>query len=87
MADNFASFAPGLDSPFAGAFAVTPSDTADMAIASRGIYVGGAGNIKVDMVGVGTVTFTAVPVGSTLNVRAKRIYATGTTATLLVGLY
>lgn len=70
------------------AFAITPADGADLApFATRGIYVGGAGDVKVDMVENGTVTFKAVPVGTLLAVQAKRVYATGTTATLLIALF
>lgn len=87
MVDNFASYGDGLDAPAHSAFAVTPSDTVDLAIATRAIYVGAAGDIKVDMVGAGTVTFSAVPTGSVLPARVKRIYATGTTATTLIGVY
>jgi hypothetical protein len=34
-----------------------------------------------------SVTLKAVPVGTMLPVRVRQIYATGTTATLLIGLY
>ncbi len=73
----------------ARAAVVIPADGADLPnAATRGIYVGGAGNVKVDLVTGGTgITFTAVPVGTVLAVQAKRVYATGTTATLMVALY
>jgi hypothetical protein len=87
MVDNFATYGDGLDAPAHSAFAVTPSDTADLAIDTRAIYVGVSGNITVNMVGSGTVTFTGVPQGTILPIRASRIYATGTTATTLVGMY
>lgn len=68
------------------------SDTVDLTIQPYAIYVGGAGDIKVDMVSqhqgsVDAVTFKAVPVGTILPIRPKRLYSTGTTATLLIGLY
>ena len=50
----------------------------------RGIYVGVGGDIKVTTVDGDTVTFVAVPQGVILPVRAKRIFATGTTAASLV---
>ena len=87
MADPFASSTPGLSSPGANAFAITGNDSADMTNATRGIYVGGAGDVKITMVGGGTVTFVAVPAGAFLPVRAARVFATGTTATSMVGLY
>lgn len=67
---------------------VTPSDGVDLADGpTKGIWVGGAGAIKVDMMDGDTVTFSAVPVGTILPIRAKRIYATGTAATLMLALY
>lgn len=87
MADPFVNAASGLTSPGANAFAITGNDSTDLTNATRGIYVGGAGDVKVTMVGSGTVTFAAVPAGSTLPVRAARVFATGTTATNLIGLY
>ena len=66
--------------------AITTSDSSTIA-PTVGIYVGGAGNVKVDLVDGGTVTFSAVPVGTILPIQATRVYATGTTATLMVALY
>jgi hypothetical protein len=67
-----------------GAGAITTSDTVDQFW--TGIYVGGAGNVSVVMEDGSTVTFTAPPVGTILPIRVKRVRATGTTATLLIGL-
>ena len=86
-ADKFATYRPGLTSPAQDAFAITPHDTNDLANFSRAIWVGGTGDVKVDMVGSGTVTFTTVPAGYMLAVRVSRVYATGTTATALVAIY
>jgi hypothetical protein len=72
----------------ANALTITGNDTTDLAHAVNAIYVGGAGSVKVDMAGSGTaITFTGVPVGTTLYISAKRVYLTGTTATNLIGLY
>jgi len=76
--------------PPVNAFAITPNDGANLSSSVRGIFVGGAGTIKVDMVGTGTaVTFTVGTnaVGFILPIQVKKVYATGTTATGLVGLY
>ena len=69
------------------AFAVAPDDAAELAYATRALYIGGAGALKVDMLGGETVTFATVPAGSMLAIRVKKVYATGTTATSLIGLY
>lgn len=73
--------------PAHDAVAITPSDSVDLTAVTRGIYVGAAGNVKVDMLGSGTVTFTSVQVGTVLPVRATRVYSTGTTATGLIALW
>lgn len=87
MTDPFEKFTSGLDSPAKNGVAITPHDTNDLTNATRGIYVGGAGDVKVDMVGTGTVTFSNAVAGSVLPIRAARVYDTGTTATLLIGLF
>jgi hypothetical protein len=67
---------------------VTTDDANDLpALACFGLYVGGTGDVKVDMVGSGTVTFKAVPAGTHLHIQARRVYLTGTTATLIVALF
>lgn len=69
------------------AFAITPNDGADLATNTRGIYVGGTGNLAVILEDdTSVVTFMAVPVGSLLPIRVKRVNSTGTTATNLIGL-
>jgi hypothetical protein len=87
MADNFENYNSGLDSPALNAEAVTPSDSVSLTNDSRGLFVGGAGNISVLMSGGTTVTFTGVVAGSVLPIRANRINATSTTATNMVSLY
>jgi hypothetical protein len=67
-------------------FSVTPSNTVLFGYEIAGIYVGGAGNITVIKRNGLTVLFTAVPQGSILPVCCVGVNATGTTATLLVGL-
>jgi len=86
--DNTMSWCqPGLDSPASSGVAVTPDNSNDLAYVTRGVYVGGSGDLKVDLAASGTVTFTAVQAGTLLPVRAKRVYATGTTATLIIALW
>lgn len=68
------------------AAAVTPNDSTDIR-PTRGLYVGGAGNIKVDMALGNVVTFTGVLAGSILPVQVVKVYSTDTTATNIVALY
>ena len=74
-------------SPASSAFAITPSNTEDLVRVTRGIYVGVTGNVKVDMFSGDTVTFLGMSAGVIHPIRAKRVYATGTTATSIVGVY
>jgi hypothetical protein len=73
--------------PADGAAAVTPNDSADLSFVARALYVGGAGNIKIDTPNGDTVTLYGATAGSVLPVRANRVYSTGTTATNIVALY
>jgi S1-C subfamily serine protease len=68
------------------AVAVTTSDSTVIA-RTRGIYVGGAGNIAVTMADGGDVTFTAIGVGTIHQIGVVKIKATGTTATNILALY
>jgi len=63
------------------ASAVTPSDTTEAF--GVAIYVGGAGNVVLKTEAGQTVTFTAVPAGSTIVQRFTNVMA-ATTATNLV---
>lgn len=73
--------------PAGFAAAITPSDSTNFE-ECRSIYVGVGGDVVVVLPGSGgAVTFTAVPSGAILPVRAKRVNSTSTTATNLVALY
>jgi len=74
---------------FSNSITITPNDSTDLTHATTAIYVGGAGDLKVNLAGGSgnPVTFKAVPVGTTLMINATRVFATGTAATNLVGLY
>lgn len=87
MADDFAGAGDDLLGPAEYAAAVTPSDTANLPTSSKRLWVGGAGNVKLVTVGGSTVTYTAVPAGTYLQVRAQQVFATLTTATNIVAEY
>ena len=73
---------------YRAAVAVVPSDVTNFTRGvCQGIYVGGAGNMTAVMEDGTVATFTAVSVGSILPIRAVRVNATLTTATLMVALY
>ncbi len=83
---NLAQSAHGSDPAYYAA-AITASDSVDLANPVRAIYIGGAGNVVITTVAGNDVTFSGLPAGMILPVRAKRVKATGTTATGLVGLW
>jgi hypothetical protein len=75
------------------AAAVTPSDTARIADVSGGVnngcvlYVGGAGNLKVETIGGDEVTFVGINTGAFLPVQVVKVFATGTSATNILALW
>jgi hypothetical protein len=74
-----------------GGAAVTPNDGTDLGSVSYGLWIGGAGTLKVDCASgkagtPGRSTFaTTVPVGF-FPFKVIRVYATGTTATGITAL-
>lgn len=70
------------------AAAVTPSDSVNLNPGCVALYVGTGGNISVlPTMGDVAVTLTGVGDGSVIPIKAKRINATGTTASNIVALY
>ena len=71
---------PGTDG-----FAVTPSDTVNFTTNARSLYVGVAGDVAV-VTPAGTVLLHKnVPAGAILPISAKRVSATNTTASSILG--
>lgn len=88
MADAVDVTRGGIGEPAVYAVAVTPSDNDDLANVSRALYVGGAGNVNVHMLGSRTaVVFSGVPAGTILPIRVRRVLSTSTTATQILNLY
>lgn len=77
----------GSGGPANHAAAASLSDTVDVDTITSGLYVGGAGNVKVTMEGNEDVTFSSVLAGTILPIRVKRVWSTGTTATFIVILW
>jgi hypothetical protein len=72
--------------PATGGAAVVPHDTNFLAQASRGLWVGGAGNLVLTLLDGSEITLSNVPAGSLLPLRVCRVKTTST-ATLIVALY
>lgn len=78
----------GQSAPATSAVAVTPDDDNDLARApTRGLWVGGAGNVEVVTVDGQTVVFSGVAAGTLLPISVNRVKDGSTTATLILALY
>lgn len=86
MADDFDGYETGLTTPAVNAADIIPSDAVPLPFATRAIYVGTAGNVRVQFVSGDLVTLTNVQAGAFYPVRVALVMATGTTAGGLVGL-
>ena len=86
MFDEFEGHSTSLTSPATRAEVVVPNDTEDLGHATRGLYVGNAGNIRVKMVSGDVVTLENVQSGVTYPLRVAQVLASGTTASGLIGL-
>ena len=82
-----ARYGSGLSDPAYFARAVTPGTTALADGVTRGLYVGGAGNVNVTMGDGNDVLFTGVAAGTVLPIRVSHVLATSTTATTITALY
>jgi hypothetical protein len=71
----------------ASAFAITPSDTVDLTYLTRAIFVGVGGNLAVILNDdTAAVTLVGVVAGGFYPLAVKRVMATNTTATTMIGL-
>jgi len=77
---------PRASDPAHNAAVVTPSDNKDLTAASTAIFIGGAGNLRVTMLGGAILTFTGLPVGWH-PIRVTRVWGTNTTATNIVAVW
>lgn len=87
MPDPYEGVGSDLLGPAADAAAVTPSDTLLLDNYCKRLWIGGAGSVKLTTVNGDTVTYTGVPAGTYLQVRASQVFATGTTATNIIAEY
>lgn len=83
---DFKNRTPGLSSPARNAAAVTPSDESDLAVDSRALIVGVAGDVKVTMMGGDVVTLPLLA-GVIYPLQVRQVHATGTTATGITALW
>ena len=87
MADRFDTQIDTLSQPAREAFAITPHATNEVDPLPKALFVGTGGNITLRAADGGAdVIFKNVASGQILDVRARFVRASGTTATDIVGL-
>lgn len=85
--DLIPAHSPGNTDPARTSFAISPSDSQELAVLPRAVYVGTGGNLTLRLIDdAQDVVFRNVPSGQILDLRARFIRASGTTAADLVGL-
>lgn len=76
-----------VSSPSRNPFTITPSDSTELTVIPKGIYVGTGGTVVLlGDTATANATFVNVQSGQIIPVRVRKVFATGTTATNLVGL-
>jgi hypothetical protein len=85
--DKFSDYPTNLTAPGRDASAVVPNDLNDLAVTPRALFVGQGGAVTLRMAGGQDVTFQNVQGGTILPVRARRVMATGTTASAMIALW
>lgn len=86
MQDAFSDHSVGLTAPASHSEAVTPNDNTDLIQATRALYVGQTGNVRVRTISGQEVTFANLQGGVFYPIRIQRVFATGTTASDIIGL-
>ncbi len=75
-----------IEAPITAARAVTPSDTTVFTQIPRGLWIGGAGNVAVLLIGdTSPVTFFGVSGG--ISLACQKVMLTNTTATNILAVY
>lgn len=85
--DPFDEFQTGLTSPITNGFDIAPDDSSDLVTLPRAVMVTGGGDISAVLKDGGTVTLPGLSPGVLYPIRPRRIFATGTSATGIKGLY
>ena len=85
MADNY--FNDSVITPSSEFADITPSDSAYLTDIPKSLYVGTGGSLVAIYAAGDAVTFANVPSGTVLPIRPRRVNATSTTATGIVGIY
>lgn len=86
--DKYKEFPKSPVTPGRKAVAVVPSDSVDLLVYAKRLYIGVAGDVSVLAVGdTVAVVYKAHPVGYFDAVQVRRVNSTATTATNIVAIY
>lgn len=90
--NNFSQTDQSVVAPYTRAVAITPNDTTDLAEVTRGLNVhkgtgGATTDVAVIMAGDSSAVTLTIECGYIVPLRVRRVLATGTDATRVVGLY
>lgn len=77
----------GVTAPAQGSVTVSTSDTAVISPMCKGLYVGVGGNVKIRMPDGSTPTYTGMLVGVLYPFQFDMVFATGTSASSIVGVW
>lgn len=87
MADTYQDISGGgRGEPATHVFTISPDDVSDLPYLPRAIWVGVGGSITLMSVGGTIGVITGIVAGTIVPVRARKVYATGTSAAGLVAL-
>lgn len=86
MSDRYHTAGYSLEAPAAGLVAITPNDDGDIDARIRGLNVAASGTVRVTAID-GTIGTVYVIAGIVFPIRVRRVWATGTSATGIIGLY
>ncbi len=84
--DEFSNLTPDLTSPATAIEEIIPDDQAELSAVTRAINVSGPGLVRMVTID-GFVGDVFIAAGVAFPIRARRVLATGTTATGIRGLY
>lgn len=85
MSSSYLSFSDSEYAPSRAPYAIVPSDSTELALLPKGIYVGTGGDVTLRGINADAdVTYKNLPDASYIAVRAHYVRATGTTASDLI---
>ncbi len=86
MQDRYDGYSSSFAGPAGHGFAIVPSDAADLPEITRALYVGMGGSLAIVLQSGAELTLQGVAAGTLLPLRVRRLKASGTSASAVVGL-